>query len=702
MQKIQELIVHEVASQKDRLFLWAPFCLAIGIALYFGLKTEPPPLLGISLILLSSGLIAYSWKGQERSPLKKFFFLSACGLLIACLGFSVAQLRTHTVHTPMIIKKIKTVGLEGAIQSIEPSDIGSRAVLSDLQIERLSPEDTPRTIRLTIRKDEGLKAGQRVKLLAGLNPASGPVAPGAFDFQRMAYFEGLGAVGFSYSAPEIIEETDQHDFLAGIRETITDKIQKATENPQQHILVALMTGQRKAIRDEDWDALRESGLAHMLAISGMHVGMVAGVLFFFSRFFMALFPSLALHKPIKKYAAVIALVGACLYTLIVGATIPTQRALMMTGLVMIAIMLDRSPFSLRLVAFAAFIVLLFSPESLTSVSFQMSFAAVTALICFFEAIRPVWIRFHRGAGILRRCFLYFLGVTFTTLIAGTATGLFALFHFQQYAMYGLLANIVAVPFLAFVVMPLTVLSYVLMPVGLEGLALPIAEWGVSWILATAHWVAGLDGAVWRVAAWPHWIFIAMVIILWTMVVWKGTRKYYLAPTLVILVLLASLYRQPDIQVSRNADLVSVRDKTGALWLSTGQKERYTAENWLRQNGQGKEEKEVWPREGFAENFPLTCGTYGCRGEVKGQKVAIAFTQKASQEDCNWADLLIADKPVGKECRARRVIDYFDVWRNGAYAVWLSENKIKMKNVERVRGLRPWTQTAANNKKKDNF
>jgi competence protein ComEC len=699
LQKIQELIEKEIAAQKDRLFLWAPFCLAVGIGLYFSLEAEPPLLLGGSLIVMAGGLVLYGWKAQGRSPGEKFFYLCAIGILIACIGFAAAQMRAHTAYTPMLVKKMKITGVEGTIESIEPSDKGSRAVLTDLIIERTKPEDTPRKIRLSIRKDEGLKAGQRVKLLAGLNPASPPVAPGAFDFQRMAYFEGLGAVGFAYSAPEILAEGENPVSLAGLRKSISDKIRDVTDNPQQSILVALMTGQRKAIRDEDWRALRESGLAHMLAISGLHVGMVAGVLFFFSRLFMAFSPALALHRPIKKYAAVIALIGACLYTVIVGATIPTQRALMMTALVMIAILLDRSPFSLRLVAFAAFVVLLFTPESLMSVSFQMSFAAVTALICFYDFIRPVWIKFHRRAGIMRRAGLYFMGVLLTTLIAGTATGLFALYHFQQYALYGLLANIIAVPLLAFVVMPVTVLSYFLMPLGLENFTLPLAEWGVSWILATAYWVAGMDGAVWRVAVWPHGAFVAMVLVLWLMIVWKGRQKYFLVPVFLLLCLPAFLNRQPDILISRGADLIAVRDQTGALWLSTGRAERYTAENWLRRNGETAEDKKIWLKagEGEAEYFPLTCGSYGCRGKIKEQKIAVAFTQKASQEDCNWADILIADQPIHGSCRARYKIDFFDVWRNGPYAIWLSPEKVKIKTVEGVRGRRLWTQTAANQK-----
>lgn len=697
MQKIQELIVQEGAAQKDRLFLWAPFCLALGIGLYFTLKTEPPLLMGGSLILLASGLILSGWKGQERSPAHKLFLLTSIGFLIVSIGFTAAQVKTHLVYTPMLVKKMTPVGLTGTIESIEPAEQGSRAVLTNLEIERLGPDETPRKVRLKIRKDENLQAGQRIQVLAGLNPPSPPVAPGAFDFQQMAFYQGIGAVGFTYNAPEILEESDR-PILATLRKTIADAVRGATEGPQQSVLIALMTGQRKAIQDEDWKALRESGLAHMLAISGLHVGMVAGVLFFFCRLLLACSKKLALRYPIKKWAAIFALVGACFYTLIVGGTIPTQRALMMTGLVMVAILCDRSPLSLRLVAFAALVVLLFSPESLMSVSFQMSFAAVTALICFFEWMRPVWMRFYRQAGIIRRISLYFIGVSLTTLIAGTATGLFALYHFQQYAMFGLIANLIAVPLLAFIVMPMAVLSYILMPIGLEGPALAVAQWGVGWILATAHWVSGLEGAVWRVPTWPSWVFICMVITVWIFMVWKGQLKKITVPAFLVLTLLAFLYRQPDMQVSDKVDLVSIRDEQGILWLSTGQKERYTAENWLRRNGQEGNDKNIWPREGEKEGFPFACGTYGCRGEVNGQKIAVAFTQKASQEDCNWADLIIADNPIGKECRAKHVIDYFDVWRKGPHAIWLLPEKIKIQTVEKVRGKRLWTQTAANKKK----
>ena len=700
MQKIQELITQQLAAQKTQLFIWVPFFFAIGIAIYFSLQHEPPlrPYMGMFLLLAAA---SYGMsRRQYISDLYKISFLGIIAISLVLFGFLCAQIRTQIVYTPMLTKKMMPVGVVGTIESVEPlgGKDGSRIVLKQLEVERLPPEKTPRKIRIKVRKAEGLRTGQRVKVLAGLNPPSGPVAPGAFDFQRMAFFKGIGAVGFAYNAPKILRETKQSRTLSGIREAIAGKITKHMNGPEAPVLLALMTGQRGAIAEAHKEALRGAGLAHLLAISGLHVGMVAAVLFFFSRLCMAGFPSLALKYPIKKWAAAIALIGALFYTLIVGATIPTQRALIMTGLVMTAIMFDRSPFSLRLVAFAAFIVLLFSPESLTSVSFQMSFAAVIALICFYEAIRPFWMEWHRRAGVSRKIILYFAGVLLTTLIAGAATGLFALYHFQQYAQYGMLANIVAVPLMAFIVMPFIVFSYVLMPMGLENISLQAAGWGVEWILATAQWVNGMEGAVLHIGNWPQWIFVGMVICLWFLLIWQGRFRFVSIPVFILLCALTFVYKQPDILISSKVDLVAIGGNNGSLWLSTGRTERYSADNWMRLRGREGEDKNIWPREGSADGFPLTCDPYGCRGEVYSHKVSIAYTQKAWQEDCVWADIVISQTPVPyKECQAQTVIDFFDVWRQGPHALWLTPNKVKVRTVEEVRGRRPWTQTAANQK-----
>ena len=199
--------------------------------------------------------------------------------------------------------------------------------------------------------------------------------------------------------------------------------------------------------------MRDSGLAHLLAISGLHVGLIAGWLFFVLRFLLALVPALALRAPIKKWAAATALIGAFGYLLLTGGTVPTQRAFLMLGLVMLAVMLDRVAISFRLLAWAAVAVLLWAPESLLSVSFQMSFAAVVGLIAIYEGLGPVMVRWRSNRGLGKRLWLYLGAVLLTTLVASLATSPYALFHFNRVAMYGLAGNLLAVPLTALWVMP---------------------------------------------------------------------------------------------------------------------------------------------------------------------------------------------------------------------------------------------------------
>ncbi len=678
------------------MFLWVPFFLSIGIGLYFSLSYEPEFLViaVITIFIIAISFIFWKTIFNDNSATHLLFLMLVILSLIS-IGFTTAKLRTDYIYSPMIVKKINFADIEGRIKTIEPIEVGSRVILQDLSIDKINADKTPHFIRLKVLKDEGLKSGQIIKVLAGLNPPSSPVAPYAFDFQRWSYYQRLGAVGFAYGAPEILENA-KGSILSSVRESITKKIIMQTSSPEQSIILALMTGQRKAIIDEDWDAMRELGLAHMLAISGLHVGMVAGVLFFFSRIIMAGFCNFALHHPIKKYAAIIALIGAFLYMLIVGATIPTQRAVIMVGLAMIAICLDRSPISLRLVALAATLILLYRPESLVSISFQMSFAAVTALVAFFEFMRPYLRKLYSRAGLWRKILLYILGLSFTTIIAGAVTGLFGLYHFQQYAMFGLLANLIAVPILSFMVMPLLVLSYFLMPLGISGFVLNIAEWGTRWVLATAHWVANMDGSVLKIASYPSWVFIGLVVCLWIFTVWKGREKILILPIFVGLLILIPLTKQPDIQISGASDLILIKDKQDQIWLSSFVKERFTAKNWVRLQGAVDQKQKKWPKEGREGDFPLSCDSYGCRGIINKKKIAVSFSEKSWIEDCHWADILISQKPVSKkQCDAPEIIDYFKLWRMGSHSIWFIDNKIIIRSVEEVRGKRPWVQTSAN-------
>lgn len=687
-------------AQQGNAFAWLVTAFAAGIALYFSLRFEP----SIGLALFGGGLAAmfvlYWW---PRRDVRFVAFASACLCLCFFGGLGAAQIRSALVYTPMLVKETGPRMVEGTIEAIDMMGEGGdmRFLLKDVVIERVAPEDTPVHIRLRVRDGGAVRPGQRVRGLASLNPPSPPVAPGAFDFQRQAYFDSIGAVGFFFRTPERIDTAPQNRLvliIEGWRMTIAARVSEQFNQPQAGLIIALMTGQQKAVAEKDYQAMRDSGLAHLLAISGMNVAMIATLLFFSSRLLMAGVPWFALRFPIKKYAAVIAFVGALIYTMIAGMNVPTQRAIITTGIVLLAVCLDRSPISLRLFAFSAFMVLLFTPENIMGVSFQMSFAAVMALIVFYEWARPFWTAAYSRAGMMRKAGLYLLGVVVTTLIGGTVTGIYSLYHFQTYPLYTLMANLIVVPLSGVVIMPCAVAAMALMPLGLEHWALEGMAWGVTWMLATARYVAGLDGAVLRTHAFPVWIFMGITLsFLWFML-WSGRARFAGLVTMIAFLCLIPFSRSPDALASGNSDLWAVKGLDGALLFSSGRGDRYAAETWLRRNAQIMEGKRgVWPKEGV--RGALNCDAFACRYEKDGQSVSFLRTQRAIAEECAWADIVVSRFPINSKDCAAQVIDRFAVWRNGAHSLFMDSSGITVETVEQKRGLRPWTQTAANKKKK---
>lgn len=675
-------------TQRERFFLWVPICLGLGIIFYFSAPSEPRVLMSLIVWGLAGVAVFRCHRHKHILPLVMAFFLGVTGLM-------AAHIRTAWVMTPMIDAPIKFAMVTGTVAQVEDMGVkkGSRIILKDVSIEDIPPEQTPKKIRIRIRSESDLRAGQRIQTLASLNPPSGPVTPGAFDFRRAAFFEGIGAVGFAYRAPEILSTPEAEPLLSGLRNNIADQVYAHTRDPYAPIVNTFLTGQRSAIAEADNEAMRDSSLFHMLSISGMHVVMVAGGIFFIVRLCLALWPGAALYWPIKKIAAIAGLASAAFYVLMVGAEIPAVRALFMTGMVMVAIMLDRSPFSMRLVALAAILILLFAPESLMGVSFQMSFAAVAGLVAFFEGSRLFWAAWRRQAGILRKSILFLLGMIMTSIIAGTLTGLLALYHFQNFSLYGVLANMIAGPLMSVVVMPATIITYLSLPFGLEIWPLKTMEWGVSWILATAHWIAGLPGAVWHVPAWPP-ISLGLMSggLIWAMV-WKGRGKIFAIPVLVLAAITIIMHETPDIQISESGKVIGIMDQEARLWVSNRRADRFSSDAWMRRIGAEGDKPNVWPKEGRAEPIPMSCDPAGCRAEIKGHKVAFPRKPESIREDCSWADIMVTTLPVPKTCPVPKVVDMFDVRDKGSHGIWLTPDDVRILSASDVSGMRPWTKHA---------
>ncbi len=684
----------EFSNQKERLFLWIPVAFGLGIAAYFAAPVEPNKYLGIVGMAGLIPLLARTWRTHHDGVRHYITFLAVAALFCISSGFFAAQIGTGLNGTPILKKSVGPKTAAGFVESVEDlgDRNGSRIVLSDVSIEDVAPQDTPRKVRVKFRKDEGIEAGQMISALVKLDPPSQAVAPGAYDFRRHLFFEGIGGVGFAYSGAEILEPATSSSaglFFEHLRHRINENIKAQAGPVTEGIMTALITGERGAIADEDDAAMKDSGLYHLLSISGTHVCMAAGVIFFFTRFFLACFPWAALHWPIKKIAAVSALLAAGFYVLLAGADVPAVRALMMTGLLMIAVMLDRSPLSLRLIAVSALVVLIVVPHSLVGVSFQMSFAAVAALICFFDYIRVWWMQWYSKAGFVRKASMYLIGIMLTSIIAGATTGFFSLYHFQQFAVYGVLSNMLAVPLTGFVIMPAAIVALILMPFGLSAWAIEAMEWGTIWMLAIAHWAAGLEDAVIHVRQWPEVTFVLFSAGLVMFLLWQGWRGKAVAGVLMLAgLVLAPFAAQPDIYASANGKLIAVRGEDGDLYYSTRRAEKFSIENWQRLNGREGEKPKIFGDEGS----PVLCDEAGCRVEIAGKHVAIVRTRGAYFEDRGWADVMVAGIPLPRESAdsEKTVVGFFELHRNGAHTVYVRNQAIRVRSVGKGTGRRPWT------------
>jgi competence protein ComEC len=674
----------ELVAERERWPLWLPVFLGTGVAVYFALDVEPALWLGpLALALVAIAMLI----GRRRAG------ILTIGLPLAALalGFSVAAWRTAALEAPRLERRLGPVTVSGRVVEVETLEKGRRVTLDRPVIERLAPERTPVRVRVHLRgTDPPLRPGDRVSLRAVLLPPPAPVAPGAFDFQRQAYYLRLGAVGYAFGRPEV-EPARPSGFalwLSALRDHIAARITAALTGPEGGIAAALMTGERGAIPADVVQAMRDSGLAHLLAISGLHLGLITGALFFGIRALLALMPFLALRYPIKKWAAFVALGGALFYMMVTGATVPTQRAVIMTGVVLLGVLLDRTAISMRMVCWAGFAILLIQPESLLGPSFQLSFAAVIALVAAYETLRPRLLAGAWREGWGRLPLVYLVGVAFTSLVTTLATIPYSLYHFDRLAAFGVVTNMIAVPVTALWVMPWAIVAYVLMPLGLESLALQPMGWGLHAVIWAAKTVQGWPGSVALLPAMPVWGLVLVSLGLLWLCLWQ--RPWRLAGVAGMALGLVSipLARPPDVIVSGDARLFAVRASDGRLMVSAGRDDSFDVDTLMKRAGQS--DRDPWPKEGASADGRLACDGLGCVYRANGQRVALAEAREALEEDCRLASVVISAVPVRRRCVAPRlVIDRFALWRAGGHALWLDPESVRVESVAEWRGDRPW-------------
>jgi len=685
--KLREWIRAEAGA--GRLLPWVPIAFGTGIAFYFTADHEP--VLSVAAVTAAAlCAAAFLLRRQKIFPI-------AITIAAMAAGFAMATWKTARVAHGVLARPAYSVSLSGFVETRDIRERTDRFVLHVTQMESLRAVTRLERVRLSVRKGTAPAVGSFVEVKARLQPPLAPMRPGSYDFGRDMFFQGIGASVFVMGAIKTLEPPVSGGlslryaaFMQGLRDAIDARIRTTLDGDKRAIATALLTGRRDAITTPVNDAMFISGLGHVLSISGYHMAVVAGVVFFAVRALLALIPGLTVGFPIKKWAAAAALAAALFYLLLSGAEVATQRSFFMTAVVLIAVMVDRRAVTFRTLAVAAMIVLSIAPEALVHPSFQMSFAATLGLVALVQIGMPRLFAAPDHSATARVALWggrEIATLALASLVAGLATTPYAAFHFHRVTPYGVLANLAAMPVVSAVVMPAGLLGLVAMPFGLDGVFWWIMGIGIDWMIAVTRWVAGLPGAIGRMAAFGTGPLIAASLGIVLLGLLRTPLRWSGAAVLLLSVIWAAAVPQPDILISADGHSVGVRGKDGRLHLMRAAKDAFLVKEWLAADADDRQPQDSSLTEG------VSCDDAGCVTEMAGGAfVALALKPEALADDCARVALLVTARQAPPSCPSA-VIEGDRLRSQGALALRRGAAGFVV-DANRPRGVdRPWSPAA---------
>lgn len=603
-------------AEQSRWLAWVPFLFGLGIAVYFALPFEP----GYWYTL-----------GVFEATLLLFYLLRHKGLhllftaiLLVEFGFMDIQLQTLLKSRKVAFTLEVTDYIKGQISAVSYNEKGRKRLL--LQNAENFDEPLKGKYRVTVMNggNTDFEVGQCVELVGTFFPPSPVPVLNGFQLNRKYFYEEISGIGYANSSVFVIdcEHGQPSSFrirLNKIRQQITDDVAKILPLDEAGIVDAVLIGEQSRTPKRIVNNYRDSGLAHFLSVSGLHMGAIAGLVFFVLRFLLALFPAVALRYDVKKLAAAGAILFGALYLLVSGMAIPAERAFIMTAVVLLGVIFNRQAISMRMVCFAGLVLLIVSPQALISISFQMSFAAVVALIAFYEKYAQKIALWSVNRGIFSKIFFYLAGIVICDFVASLATMPFAIYHFHRISVYTSLANLLAGPLIGLVLMPLILLCLAALPLGLALYPLQALGYGVGWLNKITGFVSSLPHSVAYVDSLPFWGFALIVCGGWWLCVWQ--RKWRLWGVLPILIGVCSMFfgSQPDMAFAPKGEGIALRDKNGEMLLMPIKTDRFVISVW-RENlhlkelnkEQKKELKEIFAgsKTDF-DNIALKCDAEKC-------------------------------------------------------------------------------------------
>lgn len=643
----------EEALAQRRGFLMLPFFIILGLLLNCSTQFDPNLYVLFALGIICTIIVVLSVKRGQ-------FFVYTVWFWGLWLGFSILSAYGMLSGTSMLKWPVFGSYRAEISKVISRSGEQQRIIIQNITVQE-GRDPMIRRARIFVRGGPTLERGMIVEGKMRLSPVPTPAVPGGYDPQFHGYFAGIGAYGNTTGQLTIVDELPRGPlyFLDRVREAIGVRIDAAMQGPSLGIARALIIGDQRQIDQSTRKTMSAAGLAHVLAISGLHLSLVAGGIFIGTRFLLAMSYKVAQVYSPKKIAAVFGIAAALFYLAISGASVSATRATVTLILIFGAILVERRALTMRNVAFASLFVLLTDPASVFRPGFQLSFAAVAALVGVYEMTAQSRAD---NDGFFSKFFKFFLGTGVTSLVAGAATALFAAYHFQQTAPLGVLGNVVALPLVGFVVLPAAVGAVLSMPLGFEKLFLNLMGWGIDQILTIAHTVAKLAEPIdYSPVLLPSALIFGFLGLAWF--VFFASKLRFLGPAVaLIFVAFLSVDQPPDVLIADSSKAVAVRTSDG-LSLVTGRTNSFISDVW---------------QSSYQENISQGHDDFGCDRQgcivrnTVGGLISVPRSSAAVGEDCDVSILLISRDRVPEWCKdVTQVIDQDDLKFGGVH--WLKWN-----------------------------
>ncbi|WP_448664938.1 ComEC/Rec2 family competence protein [Sphingomonas sp. CJ20] len=681
VRQLSERVEVWLEAEREQLVLWLPVMLGVGITAWFLL---PDAVRWIALLsaMAALALVGVALAGVGRAPRA----LTMAALAVAA-GCALVWVRAERVAAPVLARPAM-VAFEGRVEAVE--HLAARGLVR-VTLAPVARPDLPPRVRVNIAEEEvpaGLGRRAVLRLRARLMPPAPPSVPGAYDFARAAWFAGLGATGKAFAPVELLAPGDSPG--SDLRARLSTHIQSRLPGSGGGIASALATGDTGAISEDDSTAMRRAGLTHLLSVSGLHVSAVTAAAMLVVLRLLALSPALALRVRLPLVAAGAGALAAVGYTILTGAQVPTMRSCAAALLVLLALSLGREAITLRLIAAGAVIVLLLWPESLAGPSFQLSFAAVTAIVALHESPRVRGWFLKREEGWGPRLARALASLLLTGLVVELALMPIALFHFHKSGLYGAAANIVAIPLTTFVIMPLEALALALDLVGLGAPLWWLTARALDLLLGLAHVTASAPGSVLPLPGMPGGAYALMVAGGLWLALWRTRVRWAGAAPLAAGMAWALLTPAPDLLVTGDGRHLAIRTDTGGMALLRDRAGDYTR-TMLGENGGVDEDFDDLATVPEARCSPDLCLVDVERGGRRWRIAATRSPYPIAWGDmvalCRTADLVVSDRRLPRGCVPRWMkLDRAALAQTGGVAIRFANAQV---TTVRSGGSHPW-------------